>query len=218
MLGNKPQEGQSSVSSSSRAPVSAAAVMPPADHVCPWWLGPLLVSPLRRLLENPERLLGPHVRPGMTVLEPGPGMGFFSLPLARRVGPQGRVVCVEPQPRMVAGLRRRARKAGLEDRLEIVDGRLDDPRLDARRGACDFAAAIHMVHEVPDPGAFLARIHELLRPGGRLLILEPPGHVSAAAFEATVACALAAGFREADRPRGPRARAVLLERPAGQGA
>jgi 2-polyprenyl-3-methyl-5-hydroxy-6-metoxy-1,4-benzoquinol methylase len=188
---------------------------PRAPHVCPWWIGWLLLSPLRRLTENPARLLGPHVRPGMTVLEPGCAMGFFSLPLARMVGSTGRVVCVDLQPRMIAGLVRRARKAGLDGRIEAVEGTLDHPRLDVLRGAVDFAVAIHMVHEVPEPERFLLRLRELLRPGARLLLKEPKHHVSAAAFARTVERALGAGFTEQARPLGPHARAVLLERSAG---
>jgi len=66
-----------------------------STHVCPWWLGPLLASPVRKLVQDPARILAPHVREGMTVLEPGPGMGFFTIELARRVGPRGRVIAVE---------------------------------------------------------------------------------------------------------------------------
>lgn len=76
-----------------------------AKHVCPWWLGYWLVSPLRRLWEHPVRMLGPFVREGMLVLEPGCGMGFFTLDLARMVGPRGRVVAVDVQERMLAGSR-----------------------------------------------------------------------------------------------------------------
>ena len=57
-----------------------------SKRVCPWWLGYILVSPLRRLLLNPRELLAPYVKAGMTVLEPGPGMGFFTIELA----PHGR--------------------------------------------------------------------------------------------------------------------------------
>jgi len=54
-----------------------------AGHkVCPWWLGYLLACPLRRLSQDPGRILAPYVRGGMAVLEPGPGMGFFTLKLA----------------------------------------------------------------------------------------------------------------------------------------
>ena len=54
----------------------------------------------------------------MTVLEPGPGMGFFTLEIAKLVGSSGRVVAVDVQPQMIEGLKRRARKAGLLDRID----------------------------------------------------------------------------------------------------
>jgi len=87
------------------------------QRVCPWWLGYLLVSPVRRLVQDPRKVLAPYVREGMTVLEPGPGMGFFTLELARLVGPSGRVVALDIQPRMLAGLSRRIARAGLLERL-----------------------------------------------------------------------------------------------------
>lgn len=89
-----------------------------AHRVCPWWLGYWLLFPQRRLLQSPASLLGPRVREGMTLLEIGPGMGFFTLELARRAGAAGRVVCVDIEPRMLARLRRRAETAGLAARIE----------------------------------------------------------------------------------------------------
>lgn len=62
-----------------------------SKRVCPWWLGYLLASPLRRLMVDPKKLLAPYVHEGMTVLEPGRGMGFFTLELARLVDASGRV-------------------------------------------------------------------------------------------------------------------------------
>jgi len=82
-----------------------------ALRVCPWWIGYLLASPLRRRLgQDPVKILSPYVREGMTVLEPGPGMGFFTIPLARLVGPSGRVIAVDLQPKMIESLKRRAAK------------------------------------------------------------------------------------------------------------
>src|ERR1022692_3696772 len=57
---------------------------------------------------RPAKILAPYVCEGMTVLEPGPGMGFFTLELARRVGASGRVVAVDIQPRMLDRLKRPA--------------------------------------------------------------------------------------------------------------
>jgi ubiquinone/menaquinone biosynthesis C-methylase UbiE len=162
--------------------------------VCPWYLGYLLASPLRRLLENPDVILRPLVRPGMTVLEPGCGMGFFSLPLARLVGADGRVVCVDLQRRMLDGLTRRARKAGVLDRVETAVCSSDDLGIGGWAGRIDLALVIHVIHEVPDADRFLRQIHAALRPGGTLVIIEPKGHVTPAQFEGTLALAEAAGF------------------------
>jgi ubiquinone/menaquinone biosynthesis C-methylase UbiE len=180
----------------SKAPAASTA---PAHSVCPWWLGPLLASPLRRLYERPERMLGPFVAPGMTVLEPGCGMGFFSIPLARLVGPSGRVVCVDLQPRMLEGLRRRARRAGVEARVETIEARPTDLCVDAWLGRVDLALAIHVIHELPDPAAFLAQLHRALRGGGTLLVSEPNGHVSEADFAATTGLAERLGFARSSR-------------------
>jgi ubiquinone/menaquinone biosynthesis C-methylase UbiE len=182
----------------------------PSTHVCPWWLGYLLCCPLRRLLESPEALLGPHVRPGMTVLEPGCGMGYFSLPLARMVGATGRVVCRDVQPKMLDGLLRRARRAGVSDRIEAVACAPGDLRLERWAARIDLAVAIHMVHEVADPVGLLDQLHAALRPGGGLLLLEPKGHVSESSFDATLAAASRAGFATLDRPGVRRSHAAML--------
>jgi tRNA A58 N-methylase Trm61 len=139
-------------------------------------------------------MLRPFVRPGMTVLEPGSGMGFFSLPLARLVGAEGRVVCVDLQRRMIDGLRRRAHKAGLLDRIETAICSPDDLGIVAWAGRIDLALVIHVIHEVPDPDRFLRQIHAALRSGGKLVLIEPKGHVTPEQFEETLALAEAAGF------------------------
>ena len=79
-----------------------------AERVCPWWLGYLLASPIRRWFENPQDVLGPHLKSGATALDVGCAMGFFSLPMAELVGPNGRVICVDLQERMIRSLRKRA--------------------------------------------------------------------------------------------------------------
>jgi SAM-dependent methyltransferase len=78
------------------------------SHTCPWWFGYFLLSPIRRFVQKPTRILRPFVRTGMLVVEPGCGMGFFTLDLVRMVGPQRRVVAADLQEKMLAGLRRRA--------------------------------------------------------------------------------------------------------------
>ncbi len=112
-----------------------------AHRVCPWWLGYLLASPLRRLLQDPGKILDPYVSEGMTVLELGPGMGFFTLELARRVGPQGRVIAVDVQPKMIEGLVRRAGKAGSDGWIETRLAKEDQLGINDLKAVVDFALA-----------------------------------------------------------------------------
>jgi ubiquinone/menaquinone biosynthesis C-methylase UbiE len=161
---------------------------------CPWWLGYFLISPLRRWRQDPRKILAPHVREGMTVLEPGPGMGFFTLELARLVGPSGRVIAVDVQDRMLSTLGKRAKKAGLRDRLDlrlIRDGGLGVEDLG---GKVDFALAFAMVHEVPDVPRFFREVRAAVKPGGVVLLSEPVAHVTERQFEETLGLARAAGF------------------------
>lgn len=184
-----------------------------AEHkVCPWWLGYLLASPLRRLLQDPARILSPYVREGMIVLEPGPGMGFFTLELARLVGPGGRVVAIDIQPRMLGGLKRRLAKAGLLDCVDIRAARPDSMGLADLAGRVDFVLAFAVVHEMPSASSFFVESYQALKPGGCLLLAEPTGHVSAEQFEAELKVALQAGFREAGRPFIRHSRAALLRK------
>jgi ubiquinone/menaquinone biosynthesis C-methylase UbiE len=181
-------------------------------HVCPWWLGYFLCCPLRKLMENPEKMLGPHVQPGMTVVEPGCGMGYFTLPLARMVGPDGHVVCVDVENRMIRRLMKRAHKAGLADRIESRICRDSDLGLQDWEGKVDLVVAIHVVHEVPDERAFLKQAYDLLKPASRLLVVEPKGHVDAQAFQTTLVHARQAGFKVLEPPKLRKELTALLEK------
>jgi ubiquinone/menaquinone biosynthesis C-methylase UbiE len=183
-----------------------------AHRVCPWWLGWFLVVPLRRLWQDPRSILSPYVTEGATVLEPGPGMGFFTIELARLVGPAGRVIAVDVQPRMLAALRRRADRAGLGGRIELREARDGRLGVDDLAGKVDFALAFAVVHEVPDVPALFADLARALRPGGRLLVAEPRGHVREAEFRTTLERAATAGLRVVERPAIRRSETALLVR------
>jgi ubiquinone/menaquinone biosynthesis C-methylase UbiE len=171
-----------------------------------------MASPLRRLIENPEKLLGPWVEPGMTVLDVGCATGFFSLPLARMTGEKGRVLCVDVEPRMMKGLVRRATKAGLIDRIEPILCGEDDLGLSGREGTVDLAVAIHTLHELPDVEHGLRQIAAALKPGGRLLVIEPRGHVSQATWDYEVETARHLGFTVKQGLDLRRRYAALLEK------
>jgi 2-polyprenyl-3-methyl-5-hydroxy-6-metoxy-1,4-benzoquinol methylase len=183
-----------------------------AERVCPVWIGYLLASPLRKLLYDPRKLLEPYVKMGMTVLDIGSAMGFFSLPMAELAGPGGKVICVDLQEQMIMKLKRRAEKAGLAERIQTRVCPQTSLGLDDLRGAVDFALAFAMVHEVPDGGRLLSEVHATLKSGGTLLMAEPRGHVTPEKFEATVSAAVQSGFEIVGKPIIRLSHAVLLSK------
>ena len=183
-----------------------------AGRVCPVWVGYLLASPVRKLLENPEKILSPYVKQDMKVLDAGSAMGFFSLPLARMVGPNGKVICVDMQEKMIQSLKKRARKAGLSDRIELRTCSQKSLCLDELKEKIDFALASAVVHEVTDASSFFSEIYEGIKLGGKFLVMEPKGHVTEKDFEVSTSVAVKIGFSVIDNPKIPRSRSVLFEK------
>jgi len=175
-------------------------------------MGRLLLSPLRKLVENPKRIFGSFVREGMTVLEPGCAMGFFTLPLARMVGPEGTVIAVDIQTDMLAALERRARKASLMNRLDIREAGSESMGISDLAGSADFCTLIHVAHEVPDQNRLFGEISHTLKPGGRLLVIEPDWHVTPEEFEISLTAAAAAGLRRIESVNVQKGRKALFER------
>lgn len=168
-----------------------------APHTCPWWFGYSFDNPLRRFVHDPVAILGEFVAPGQTVVDIGCGLGYFSLALAKLVGPSGRVVALDVQPQMVQRARSRAERQGLADR---IDFHICAPNRLGLTNSADFVLAFWVVHEVADPEGLLNEVSSFLRPHGRLLIAEPKGHVSAARFAATVELAHSAGYHISEGP------------------
>lgn len=183
--------------------------------VCPWWLLYAFDDRVRRLVQRPERILRPFVRPGDRCLDLGCGFGFFTIPMARLAGPSGTVVAVDVQEEMLARVRRRAARAGLATQVRLHHVGATALRLE---GAFDFALAFWMVHEVPDQQAFLREVVAALLPGGRLALVEPKGHVGPAAFARTVRIAEDAGLTRVQDLPVFFSRGVLLANPVGSAA
>ena len=174
---------------------------------CPWWLCFTFDNPLRRIIQNPEKIVQGLVREGDTALDIGCGMGYFSLPLARMVGSSGKVICVDLQEKMLDAVRRKAERAGL---IKVMRFQQCTPDSLGLTENADFALAFWMVHEVSNKKKFFQEVHGSLKAGGKLLIVEPKLHVPRAAFDTTISTAQAEGFKVLDRPKVPISMAVLL--------
>ena len=166
---------------------------------------------MRRWLgQDPTKILSPYIREGMTVLEPGPGMGFFTIPLARLVGSSGRVIAIDVQEKMIEGLKRRAAKANLLDRIDARVTPAETMGIADLEGKIDFTLAFAMVHEFPDAARFFAEVARASKQNARVLLAEPRGHVNGKAFAEELAKADAAGLAVAERPAISRSQSALM--------
>jgi ubiquinone/menaquinone biosynthesis C-methylase UbiE len=182
------------------------------ERLCPVWVGYLLVSPLRKIFYNPEKILSPYVKGGMKVLDIGCAMGFFSLPIARMVGSNGKVICVDVQEGMIKSLEKRARKSGLSNRIETRICHQNSLGLDDLKEEIDFTFVFAVAHEVLNIPSFFSEIYKTIKSTGRFLLAEPKGHVSAKDFNMTVSVAKRQGFKVIDSPQKILSRAVLLKK------
>ena len=170
-------------------------------HVCPWWLAYTFDNPFRWLFHSPEKIFASYLKKGMTVVDLGCGMGFFSIGMARMVGDMGKVISVDIQQKMLDILRKRALKAGMGHRIHTHCAAPDDIGLTRYTGRIDLALSFWMVHETPHIENFVTEIFSLVKPGGKYLLVEPKGHVSPALFQRITAAAVRSGFHVLNHPR-----------------
>jgi len=137
----------------------------------------------RAAWQKPERVLRAlGVRRGHVVADVGAGPGFWTLPLARRVGRRGHVFALDPEPAALAVLRRRLAKAGLRNVTPVLN---DDTAPMLPEGGCDLIVIVNVYHHFAEPAAFLRRVARCLKPAGRLVNIDwadrdtpkgPPAH------------------------------------------
>lgn len=147
------------------ATLCALALAVPLSFAAP----PQSEAELQRFHRVDDLLKLLEARPGALIADVGAGEGFTTIAIARAVMPGGRVVAEDIDEKALAKLRERADREHVEN-VEVVLGTADNPKLPAQLDA----ALIHNAyHEMTAHQAILARIRASLRPGGRLLIVEP---------------------------------------------
>jgi len=162
-----------------------------SHHVCPWWYAYTFDNPLRRLFHKPSAMLGDYVNPGMTVMDVGCGMGYFTIGMAKLVGDSGKVVAIDLQQKMLDIMFRRAARKGLDRRIVQVRAK---PGSINYTDPVDFILAFWMVHETPDPEAFFKEAASLLKPSAKLFYVEPAVHVTKKQYRGIIAAAEKSGL------------------------
>jgi ubiquinone/menaquinone biosynthesis C-methylase UbiE len=139
--------------------------LPMSYHGIPW-----LNRPERIQEENPEEMLEQlDVKPGMTVCDMGCGDGYYTIELAKRVGPTGKVIAVDIQPEMLQELSRRCERGNLKN-VDMVLGLPHDPKLPV--GQVDLILMVDVYHEFSNPVEMLNAMRKSLKPNGRIALVE----------------------------------------------
>ena len=183
-------QAQPSPAPKSKPPSRASSRQAPTDPHAPWgqgvrdgsfmgrrlaevmsWLGAdWLVRPEREIEEEPERMLDAlELKPGMVVADVGAGVGFTSVRLARRVGPEGKVLATDVQPEMIRLLKQNLVDLGVKN-VSPVLCTPQEPGLP--EGQVDLAIMVDVYHECSHPVETLSGIRKALKPGGRLVLVE----------------------------------------------
>jgi ubiquinone/menaquinone biosynthesis C-methylase UbiE len=120
--------------------------------------------------EAPEAALDAiGIQKGMNVADIGAGTGYFSIRIAKRVGPTGKIYANDIQPKMLDRLREKSEREGLTN-IETVLGSEADPKLPTAK--MDLVILVDVYHEFSQPQAMLQEIRASLKPDGRLILLE----------------------------------------------
>lgn len=130
----------------------------------------LLEGPDRDVWQKPDRIMDAlGIADGSIVADLGAGGGWFTIRLARRVGPNGVVYAEDIRTQMLEATGRRVAREGLRN-VRTVLGAPDDPRLPV--GRLDAVLIVDAYHEMEDPAALLRNVRLTLKPSGRVGIVE----------------------------------------------
>ena len=123
--------------------------------------------------EQPERVLDLlRIAPGMTVADVGAGTGYFTVRIAKRVGPTGHVLATDVQPEMIAMLDQRIARDKLANVTTI---RATEHTAELPAQCCDLVLLVDVYHELADPPGVMAGVKAALKDGGRLALVEYRG-------------------------------------------
>lgn len=178
------------------------------SHLHPIDRAGALESRMRRLLQNPHKIMRKHIRPGMTVLDLGCGTGYFTTAIADLLGTSGKVVAAEVQQGMLDILRQKLNSSPSHQRIQIY------PCTENHLGLTDkfdFVLAFYAFHEMRYIDSIIPELKTLLNPGAKILIAEQYFHVPKAAFAALIQKMENHGFVICQRPRIFFSRAVVMK-------
>ena len=177
-------------------------------RICPVEKAGGLDNSIRKLLQNPQKILKPYIDEEMTVLDLGCGPGFFSIEIAKLLIDSGKVIAADLQEGMLDKVRQKIKGTELEKR--IIPHKCQVESIDLNEKV-DFVLAFYMIHEVPNQDKLFRELKSIVKPKGQLFIIEPKFHVSKKSFDLMIDRVKEIGFEIKDRPKVFFSRTIILK-------
>ena len=178
-------------------------------HVCPAWGAAGLDNLFRKLVQNPQKILKPFIKEGMTVLDIGCGPGFFSLEMAKMLNGTGKVIAADVQEGMLDKIRKKIQGTVLEQTVELHKSDFEQIGVVEK---VDFVFAFWMVHEVRNQEKFFEELITILKPKGLIFIIEPKIHVSKAMYSEMLDKIKNSGLTMIESPKVFFSRTIVLSK------
>ncbi len=176
-------------------------------RICPVEKAGGLDNSIRRYLQNPRKILKPYIGKGMTILDLGCGPGFFSIEIARLLNDTGKVIAADLQEGMLEKVSNKIKGTELEQRIELHKCNGNETGISEN---VDFVLCFYMIHEVSNQENLFSELKSILKPDGKVLIIEPKFHVTKGSFEKMIRSLNNTGFEIIDRPKVFFSRTALL--------
>lgn len=167
------------------------------NHTCPWWLCFTFDNPLRKLIHNPIKILNPFIKTNDSVLDLGPGMGYFTLPICEIVGNNGTVYAADIQKKMLDVIDTKAKQKNIKN-LKTFLIEEDGLNIDF---SFDMVLLFWMFHEVSGKEALVNELKNKLKVSGKILLVEPKIHVGRKQFAKELDIVQNVGFEIIDYPK-----------------
>jgi ubiquinone/menaquinone biosynthesis C-methylase UbiE len=179
------------------------------NKVCPAEKSWVLDNSIRKVFQNPKKILRPYINPGDKVLDFGCGPGFFTIPIAQLLEDSGTVYAADIQDGMLEKVKNKISATGLQNKIKLHKCEESSINLN---DTVDFILAFYMIHEVVNQELIFLEFMQMLNPQGKLLIIEPDFHVPKTDFNNMLTKLENTGFKITERPKVLFSRAVLLQK------
>ena len=179
------------------------------NRVCRAEHSGFLDTKLRKIFQNPEKILKPYISKGMKTLDIGCGPGFFTVEIAKLLENSGNVLAADLQEEMLLKLKEKVKNTILEKSISFLKCEKDKIGLSDE---FDFILVFYMLHEVPNQQKFLKELFTHLKSNGKVLISEPRFHVNKKDFQKSVKLIEDIGFKIIEKPTIFLSRSILIQK------